>query len=114
MKFSSLTIASFLLLLGGNGNNFPLVGAFAPVHLTRPVGHGHWTTVTSTNTECFAMQQGETSPCAVPEENEQTVNAVTAQALRSASLLDFEGKRVTLGNAMKEGTSIVVFLRHLG
>ena len=98
-----------MLLLGSHA---PAVDAFAPSGLMR-------SGPTTTNMRLFASdvdQKEETtsSPCVVPEGNEQIVNAVSAQALRSSSLLDFEGKRIMLGDVMKEGTSIVVFLRHLG
>jgi len=37
-----------------------------------------------------------------------------AQALRSAQLTNAQGEKVRLGDYMGQGTSIVVFLRHLG
>jgi len=39
---------------------------------------------------------------------------VTAEALRSAVLTNSDGELVSLGEKMGQGTSIVVFLRHLG
>jgi hypothetical protein len=72
------------------------------------------TTLNLFSSSATQEEEEKTSPCSVPEDNDEKITAVTAQALRSASVLDFEGKRVNLGSAMKEGTSIVVFLRHLG
>jgi len=40
--------------------------------------------------------------------------SVTGKILRSAVLTDADGELVRLGDRMGEGTSIVVFLRHLG
>jgi hypothetical protein len=40
--------------------------------------------------------------------------SVTAKALRSATLTNADGELITLGDKMGKGTSIVVFLRHLG
>lgn len=55
-----------------------------------------------------------TSPCIIPKDNDQAMDSVTSQVLRSASLLNAKGDRVRLGDVMTEGTSVVVFLRHLG
>ena len=55
---------------------------------------------------------GATSPCALPDG--PLPDAVTAKGLRSAVLTTADGERVALGERMGRGTSIVVFLRHLG
>ena len=49
------------------------------------------------------------------EGNDAAIDGVTAQSIRSASVLNVDGERFELGDAMsKSGTSIVVFLRHMG
>jgi hypothetical protein len=53
----------------------------------------------------------EEAPCATPD---IIPPQVTAKALRSAVLTDADGNLVRLGEEMGKGTSIVVFLRHLG
>jgi hypothetical protein len=58
--------------------------------------------------------KGTTSSCNVDATNEENVASVTAATLRSISLLNVRGERIRLGDVMTEGTSIVVFLRHLG
>jgi hypothetical protein len=59
-------------------------------------------------------QSSSTTPCDVTEDNEQRIASTTAEALRSAQVVNINGDRITLGDQMKDGTSIVVFLRHLG
>lgn len=54
----------------------------------------------------------QSSPCA--GENEIIPDSVTAQSLRSAVLTNIDGELVRLDEKMGKGTSIVVFLRHLG
>ena len=54
------------------------------------------------------------SPCTVAEDNQEQVDKATAQSLRSATVVNARGERVSLGQVMKDGTSIVVFLRHMG
>jgi hypothetical protein len=53
----------------------------------------------------------EAPPCATPD---VIPESVTAKVLRSATLTDANGELVRLGDKMGKGTSIVVFLRHLG
>jgi len=55
---------------------------------------------------------GPMTPCAIPDG--AIPGSVTAQGLRAAFLTNADGDRVTLGECMGKGTSIVVFLRHLG
>ena len=50
-------------------------------------------------------------PCATPD---VIPESVTAKALRAATLTGADGETVALGDKMGQGTSIVVFLRHLG
>ena len=50
-------------------------------------------------------------PCATPD---VIPESVTAKILRSATLTDAKGDSIALGDKMGKGTSIVVFLRHLG
>ncbi|CAJ1945971.1 unnamed protein product [Cylindrotheca closterium] len=54
----------------------------------------------------------ESSPCA--GRNDAIPESVTAQSLRSAVLTNVDGELVRLDEKMGKGTSIVVFLRHLG
>jgi hypothetical protein len=53
----------------------------------------------------------ELSPCATPD---IIPESVTTKSLRSAILTNADGEFVNLGDKMGKGTSIVVFLRHLG
>lgn len=59
-------------------------------------------------------EQSSTTPCDVMEDNEERIASTTADILRSAQVVNIKGDRITLGDQMKDGTSIVVFLRHLG
>jgi hypothetical protein len=54
----------------------------------------------------------EEAPCAMPEDI--LLPVVTARSLRSAVLTNSNGEIVRLGDKMGKGTSVVVFLRHLG
>ena len=58
-----------------------------------------------------AEETATSAPCATPD---IIPEAVTAAALRSATLTDANGQFARLGEKMGKGTSIVVFLRHLG
>ena len=53
------------------------------------------------------------APCEVPS-NVEIPASVTAASLRSAQLTNVNGETVNLGECMGPGTSIVIFLRHLG
>lgn len=52
------------------------------------------------------------APCATPDI--EVPEGVTAKLLRSATLINADGETVSLGGKMGQGTSVVVFLRHLG
>ena len=52
------------------------------------------------------------SNCAIP--NDVIPDSVTAQSLRSAVLTNANGEKVRLDEKMGPGTSVVIFLRHLG
>ena len=83
----------------------PAVGAFQPV-AERRFG------VLSTS----ALDQSSTEiakPCDMPDVTD-IPEGVTARALRSAVLTDINGQKIQLGDKMGSGTSIVIFLRHLG
>ena len=59
-----------------------------------------------------------TTPCAIPEgvdaAPDLTSQPGSAQLLRSNVVTNAEGDFVQLGEAMGTGTSVVVFLRHMG
>lgn len=77
------------------------------VGVAKPVLDGGLTTLSmSTGTDNAAP------PCAMP--NEVIPDTVTAKALRSAVLTNANGETVRLDDKMGSGTSIVIFLRHLG
>jgi hypothetical protein len=59
-----------------------------------------------------AVEPETTTPCSTPDVSIPV--DVTAKALRSAILTNANGEMVSLGEQMGKGTSIVVFLRHLG
>jgi len=48
------------------------------------------------------------------EENVNTKIKIPASKLRSAQIKNVDGKFVSLGERMGTGTSIVIFLRHMG
>ena len=64
-----------------------------------------------TSTTTLFSTATETPPCATPD---VIPESVTANALRSGILTDANGETIKLGDKMGKGTSIVVFLRHLG
>ena len=66
---------------------------------------------TTSRLSSSATESDTASPCAMPE---VIPESVTAQNLRSAILKNANGEFVNLGEKMGSGTSIVVFLRHLG
>jgi len=55
----------------------------------------------------------EGSVCDIPD-NVVIPESVTAGSLRSAVLTDVNGSQIKLGDKMGRGTSIVIFLRHMG
>lgn len=59
-----------------------------------------------------AAKETEASPCEMP--NEVIPADLTARNLRSAVLTNVRGEKVRLDEKMGSGTSIVVFLRHMG
>jgi hypothetical protein len=69
------------------------------------------------NSKSSALQRFSTAtsepsaPCATPD---IIPESVTAKQLRSAYLTNANGEIVNLGEKMGKGTSIVIFLRHLG
>mmetsp|Transcript_32757 Transcript_32757/g.49374 ORF Transcript_32757/g.49374 Transcript_32757/m.49374 type:complete len:107 (-) Transcript_32757:834-1154(-) len=65
-----------------------------------------------TKSSLFSSSE-EGSVCAIPD-NVSIPDSVTAQSLRSAVLTDVNGKQIKLGDKMGKGTSVVIFLRHLG
>lgn len=79
---------------------------------------GHRTTGTSFEkmtekmTALSSTATDEASPCAIP--NDVIPDSVTARGLRSAVLTNIDGEKVRLDQKMGKGTSIVIFLRHLG
>jgi hypothetical protein len=54
----------------------------------------------------------DNAPCAMP--NDVIPESVTAKALRTAILTNANGETVRLDEKMGSGTSLVIFLRHLG
>ena len=90
------------------------VDAFAvPVHHQ---GSSATTTTTPTITQLWSSTIDEdvaAPPCALP--TDVAPSDVTASVLRSAMVTNANGELVSLGDQMgSKGTSIVVFLRHLG
>ena len=69
-----------------------------------------WTALAATTPT--DLEQSTSSPCAIPDG--VIPESVTAQGLRSAILTNANGELVSLGEQMGKGTSVVVFLRHLG
>jgi hypothetical protein len=81
----------------------------------RPIPSSVRSTRFSTSIASTSDAASKDSPCDVADGNEGLVNQATAASIRSASVLNVEGDRFQLGDAMsKTGTSIVVFLRHMG
>jgi hypothetical protein len=60
-----------------------------------------------------AVDNTNGSPCAMPD-NVGVPPGVTAKTLRSAVLTNADGESVRLGDKMGPGTSVVIFLRHMG
>jgi hypothetical protein len=60
-----------------------------------------------------AVDNTNGAPCAMPD-NVGVSPGVTAKTLRSAVLTNADGESVRLGDKMGPGTSVVIFLRHLG
>lgn len=95
--------------------------AFAAVMVTTASAFQLLPTQTRSNANSSLSQQFKTSvvlqsstatePCATPD---VIPESVTAKVLRSATLTDANGELVRLGDKMGKGTSIVIFLRHLG
>lgn len=100
MKFSSSALlAAALLQLA----SFPLGNAFQPGACVFRTPHE--TALQSS----FGVEQA--IPSDMPDIDPVSV---TAKDLRSVAVTNVDGERVLLGDAMGRGTSIVVFLRHLG
>jgi len=129
MKLTGATLAG-ALLLAASISSPASTSAFAPAPLhprfsshsaTTFQGHGSSSRSTlrlSTDNE----GSSSTTPCDAPSEEDVQTGAVdlvsqkgSAQLLRSAVLTNADGEKVQLGDSMSaDGTSIVVFLRHLG
>lgn len=90
------------------------VGAFAPAALSQSV-----LAPTMTTTACFGTTtDDETSKCDVPNGVDRDVRLRDqprgGRILRDLALTAADGSTVTLDSKMGDGTSVVVFLRHLG
>lgn len=82
------------------------------------------TTTTTTSTTTTTRFMGTTNDndtntnatiCDMPTDVVQAPESVSAATLRSAMLTNAKGETIRLGDRMSDkGTSIVVFLRHLG
>jgi hypothetical protein len=95
----------------------PNVEAFRPISANTRIGlHSLSNSGRDGNFPLWATEEEQlsSSPCDVVQGNEQRIASTTAQSLRSARVVNINGDRVMLGDQMKQGTSIVVFLRHLG
>mmetsp|Transcript_36494 Transcript_36494/g.40302 ORF Transcript_36494/g.40302 Transcript_36494/m.40302 type:complete len:114 (+) Transcript_36494:29-370(+) len=113
MKFDQIASFAAIAGLGLTGSSY----AFQPLSLSER-------NVAVVNNNIFsdscrpaaltatATDEEEAAPCDTPDG--VIPEFVTAQALRSASLTNADGEIVTLGEKMGKGTSIVIFLRHLG
>jgi hypothetical protein len=102
MKFSVAALAAGLVALATSANAFQALQV--PARPTK-------SSLVSSRFMSSSVKQQEESPCATPD---IIPPQVTAKALRSAVLTDADGNLVRLGEQMGTGTSIVVFLRHLG
>ncbi len=102
MKFTFPTLAA-AALVGYSANAFQ-----AP-----PMSSGRLTSRVSrvAMTSSTTKEEGP-PPCAMPDD--VIPEGVTAKALRSALLTNANGEMVRLNEKMGSGTSIVIFLRHLG
>jgi hypothetical protein len=69
-------------------------------------------TTTTRNLPSTALLSAS-EPCPMPS-NIEIPESVTAASLRSAQLTNIDGELINLGDRMGKGTSIVIFLRHLG
>jgi len=67
----------------------------------------------SATTDTDTDEATTTTPCDMPS-NTDIPESVTAKNIRSAVLTNVDGDRIKLGDVMGRGTSVVVFLRHLG
>ena len=109
---AAATLLAAALLLGDNG-----VDSFATRH---PATRNSRRTSedSAARRSCSIIRkatQTDETPCTVAEGNDAAIDGVTAQSIRSASVLNVDGERFELGDVMsKSGTSIVVFLRHMG
>jgi hypothetical protein len=101
MKFSDAALAAGLVALATSAD------AFQAPQVARPAK----SSLVSSRFMSSSVKQQEEPPCATPD---IIPPQVTANALRSAVLTDADGNLVRLGEQMGKGTSIVVFLRHLG
>ena len=69
--------------------------------------------VTTTSSSVLSLAATtEGTPCDTPDI--AIPEGVTANVLRSAVLTNVDGQKVQLGDKMGSGTSIVIFLRHMG
>ena len=114
MKLSSASLAVVGALAVG------VVGAFQPALLqtkrtTATIPSTQFSTATTSSLYSSTLDQDTTegSICDIPS-NVQVPEDFTAAGLRSAVLTDADGNIVRLGEKMGSGTSVVIFLRHLG
>lgn len=72
---------------------------------------------TSSSVSFLSMTTEPNAPCDIPTDvvNPDLVSQKgSGKLLRSAMLTDADGELISLGSKMGQGTSVVVFLRHMG
>ena len=132
MKLTGAPLAGALLLVASSSSPTS-TSAFAPVllHPRFSFNSGTFQGPEESSRSALLLSSDKegsssTTPCDTPSEEDVQAGAVdlvsqkgSAQLLRSAMLTNADGEKVQLGDSMgtsddADGTSIVVFLRHLG
>jgi hypothetical protein len=90
------------------------VSGFAP---SSSLGFAGATLHSSSSVSFLSMTTEPNAPCDIPTDvvNPDLVSQKgSGKLLRSAMLTDADGELISLGSKMGQGTSVVVFLRHMG
>ena len=115
MKLATGTLAALLLAAVTHyGASFqpPVVSSWGLKTPTGQFGSGGNNLALLATSTTSKDDATSSSPCAMPDG--VIPEGVTAKALRSALLTNANGELISLNDKMGPGTSIVVFLRHLG
>ena len=111
MKFPSATQVAFISTCLLGLSQIPLSESFSPSRINKfnqiqSKTYPSWITT-------YTQMESKQFMSAVMEDTKSDIT-VKASQIRSAQLTNADGENITLGDKMGKGTSLVIFLRHMG